>query len=146
MADVGVTQKRLEDQIAWYDGRSRRAQSWYKTLKVVQIISAALVPLLAGFNAPRAAIGAIGVLIVVLEGLQQLNQYHDHWIGYRSTCEALKHEKYLFEAASGPYATIERPERLLAERVESLISQEHAKWISAQEAARRAKDPHHPGG
>ena len=79
-----------------------------------------------------------GALIVVLEGLQQLQQYQQNWITYRSTCERLKHEKFLFAARAGPYASSE-PEALLAERVESLVSQEHAAWVSQREdaAARR---------
>jgi hypothetical protein len=38
----------------------------------------------------------LGVLITVLEGLLHLNQYQQNWINYRSTCEALKHEKYIY--------------------------------------------------
>ena len=66
---------------------------------------------------------------------QQLNQYQQNWITYRSTCEALKHEKYLYMAKAGPYAAASDSHALLAERIESLISQEHAKWVSAQESA-----------
>ena len=55
-------------------------------------------------DAPPAIPAALGALIVVLEGVQQLNQYQQNWSAYRSTCEALKHEKYLFLAHAGPYA------------------------------------------
>jgi len=75
----------------------------------------------------------LGVLVVVLEGLQSLNQFHHNWITYRSTCEELKHEKFLWLAKAGPYAASANPDVLLAERVESLISREHAKWVSARE-------------
>ena len=80
-------------------------------------------------------VGAAGALIVVLEGLQQLQQYQQRWTIYRSTAERLKHEKYLFLARAGPYAGAERPEAMLAERVEGLVSQEHAAWASEQEEA-----------
>ena len=72
-------------------------------------------------------------MIVVLEGLQQLMQYQQNWINYRSTCERLKHEQYLYLAAAGPYAALADPGTLLAERIESLVSQEHAAWASQQE-------------
>jgi len=39
---------RLEDQISWYDAKSRDAQRWFKGLKVLTIMSAAVVPLAAG--------------------------------------------------------------------------------------------------
>jgi len=54
---------------------------------------------------------------------------------YRSTCEYLKHGKYLFLASAGPYRNAENPATLLAERIETLVSQEHAKWISVCEKA-----------
>ncbi|MDQ3901067.1 MAG: DUF4231 domain-containing protein [Actinomycetota bacterium] len=51
---------------------------------------------------------------------------------YRATAEALEHEKYLYLAAAGPYSTNDR-QRVLAERLEGLISQEHAKWTEARQ-------------
>jgi hypothetical protein len=124
---------RLEEQIGWYDGKSNRCQIWYKSLKLLEVGSAALIPFLAGMQAPAWLTGSFGVLIVILEGVQQLNQYQHNWITYRSTCEYLKHEKYLYLAKAGPYSTAENPFALLAERVESLVSQEHAKWVSTHE-------------
>jgi hypothetical protein len=38
-------------------------------------------------------------------------------------------------AHAGPYAGEGDPETLLAERVESLVSQEHAAWVSNREEA-----------
>src|SRR5262245_48655943 len=121
---------RLEDQITWYDMRSNTNQRNYKVLKLLVIFAAALIPLLAGLSMPAWGTGGLGVLIAVTEGIQQLNQYQANWIAYRSTCEALKHEKYLYLGAAGPYAAAETPRALLAERVESLVSQEHAKWAA----------------
>ena len=78
---------------------------------------------------------AIGVGAVVLEGLQQLNQWQHNWITYRSTCEALRHEKYSYLGRSGSYDGMDDTEafKALVERTEALISTEHAKWISRQE-------------
>jgi len=128
---------RLDDQIDWYDRRSLRAQKCYKVLKVSTLIAGALVPLSVGLGLYSVIVGGIGVFIVVTEGIQQINQYHHNWVTYRSTCEALKHEKYLFSAQAGPYFCINEPLKLFAERVESLVSQEHAKWISTQERAEK---------
>jgi hypothetical protein len=130
MADT-PTLERLEDQISWYDGRSRYCQHMFKGLKIVTVVSAALVPVLTSVAASSLAIGLLGAIIVVVEGLQQLNQYQANWIAYRSTAETLKHEKYLHAAVAGPYSDSTNPTRLLAERLEGLISQEHAKWVSS---------------
>jgi len=131
---------RLDDQIAWYDGKSVSAQRWFKGLKIVTIVAAAFVPLAAGLGWAPVVVGAIGVLIVVAEAIQHLNQYQHNWITYRSTCEALKHEKYLFQAQAGPYASASDPSKVLAERIETLMSQEHAKWIGARERAQKEVD------
>jgi hypothetical protein len=127
--------QRLSEQITWYDSKSIYCHKAYKRIKVVEIISAAIIPLVAVMNIPHAPIvtGSLGVLITVLEGLLHLNQYQQNWTTYRSTCEALRHEKYLYLAKANPYATASDPYALLAERVESLVSQENAKWILNQQ-------------
>jgi len=72
-----------------------------------------------------------------LEGVQHLHQLQEHWITYRSTAQALKHERYLYLANAGPYLAEDRHSQL-AERIEGLISQEHAKWT----ASNRKVNPH----
>ena len=129
-----ATMGRLEEQIAWYDKNSLRSHFLFKRLKAVVIVCAALIPLISGFKVtPPWLTGSVGALIAVLEGLQQLNQYQQNWIRYRSTCESLKREKYLYLGKAGPYAEVSDAHALLAERIESLGSQEEAKWVSAQE-------------
>jgi hypothetical protein len=125
---------RLEDQIAWYDCKSLQNQHVYKRIKVVEILAAATIPLIAALPIPHQAVitGSLGVLITVLEGLIHLNQYQQNWIAYRSTCEALRHEKYVYLGKASPYAGVADAYALLAERIESLVSQEHAKWAASQ--------------
>jgi hypothetical protein len=132
--DQTPTMKRLEEEIAWYDSRAMRNHLLYKGSKVIVIGAAALIPFMSGLPGAQSwHVGALGVLIAVLEGLQQLNQYHANWTSFRATCESLKREKYLFLAAAGPYAGVSNPGALLAERIEALISQEAAKWVTTQE-------------
>lgn len=132
MDTTNPTIQRLEDQINWYSRKSGTNQRWFRRLKVVEIIVAAFIPLLAGINAKPIITGLAGVFIVVLEGAHHLFQFQNNWTTYRSTSESLKHEKYLWLAKAGPYQDSGNPDSLLADRVESLISQEHAKWIAGQ--------------
>ncbi len=136
------TKERLDDQIGWYNRKSQTAQHRYKTLKLAQVIIAALIPLMSAFPIPQPQFkwitAVLGLVVLVIEAVQQVNQDQQNWIAYRSTCEALKHEKYLYLAGAGPYANAEGAEKrlvLLADRIEGLISQEHAKWVSVQEQA-----------
>jgi len=129
--------ERLENQIEWYDNKSRSNRRWFKRIKVIEILGAALIPFLAAvtFHYDKLVTAGIGVLITILEGLLHLNQYQQLWNDYRSTCEALRHEKYLYLGNAGPYATAPNPHALLAERIESTVSQEHAQWTTIQQQA-----------
>ena len=136
------TQERLQDQIGWYDRKSQTAQQRYKSLKLARVFITALIPLGSALPIPppefRWATAILGLVVLLIEALQQLNQDQQNWIAYRSTCESLKHEKYLYLAGAGPYANAENKEKrlaLLADRIEGLISQEHAKWLSTQKQA-----------
>jgi hypothetical protein len=133
--EVSPAWARLQDQLAWYDRKSQSNQRWFKRLKTCQIVTAAAIPVAASVSAPIWLGGMGGALIVILEGLQQLQQYQQNWTQYRATCERLKHEQFLFLSRAGPYAAEGDVDALLAERVESLVSQEHAAWVSNREEA-----------
>jgi hypothetical protein len=140
---------RLEQQIKWYGDRSSHCQRAYKRIKLIEIIAAALIPFLAALRVSEAdsqtrfAVGVLtaglGVLITILEGVLQLYQYQQIWIAYRATAEAMKHEKFIYLARGGAYATASDPHALLAERVEVLGSQENSKWTSLVQQEQKAK-------
>ena len=138
-AAADPTWDRLEDQISWYDRKSGDNQRRYKWLKLLELAIAAALPVVAGVGSPVWVTGSLAAIIVVLEGAQHLYQFQEHWITYRSTAEALKHERYLYLAKAGPYVGEDR-HRQLAERLEGLISQEHAKWTASH-----AEDRARPG-
>ena len=140
------TLQRLDDQIRWYDQKSRENQLRFKAFKVLQLVTAAAIPVLAPFHVSAGVLAALGATIIVLEGVQQLNQYQQNWASYRSTCESLKHEKYLFLAGAGPYGLTSMRLPLLADRIEGLISQEHAKWVSARDESARRLQGERPAG
>jgi len=137
MEQENPTIQRLEDQIRWYSSNGTSNQRWFRGLKILEIVLAAFIPFLAGINAVPILTGMAGILIVVLEGFQHIFQFQKNWLNYRSTAENLKHEKYLWLAKSGPYLDTQNPDVILAERIEGLISQEHAKWITTSEKTTR---------
>jgi hypothetical protein len=139
LSELEIVLERLEDQIIWYDRKASYNERLFKRLRISTIVVSSSIPLCAAFVKYTVITGALGALIALFEGWQQLNQYHQNWITYRSTAEALKHEKYLFLSKAGPYATSENPRTLLAERVESLVSQEHSKWTAATEQVTKDK-------
>jgi hypothetical protein len=134
---------RLDDQLGYYNRRARANQRSYRSIKIAQLIAAALVPVVAGLGTSAWVTGGLGSAIVVMEGIQQLYQFQEHWIAYRSTWEALRREQHLYNAGAGDYATAANPALLLAERVEELIAREHGRWVSVQQATTRG--PPRPG-
>jgi hypothetical protein len=131
--------QRLEEQLHWYERQSQRSKRAYQGLKVTQIVVAAAIPAVAAAGASAGFAGALGAVVVVLEGMQQLFQFQQNWISYRGTAEALRRERYLYEARAGRYAEAAQPDRLLAERLEGLISQEHTTWAEVQRSAQEAE-------
>lgn len=131
--EISSDYPRLEQQIGWYDRKSISAQKFYKHTKIVEIVSAALITFTAFDWGPVAA--ALGVVVIVIGSLEHVHQWQHNWITYRSTCEALRHEKYAYMARAGLYEGKSDTDarKILAERVEALISTEHSKWISRQE-------------
>jgi hypothetical protein len=127
---IDATWGRLEDQLQWYDTKAAKSQWRYKWLKVLEIAVAASLPVVAAVHSPVWVTGGLAAVVVVLEGALHIFQFQEHWITYRSTAEALKNERYLYLAKAGPYAGEDR-DRVLAERVEALLGQEHIKWESA---------------
>lgn len=130
------TIERLEEQIKYYDAESCSNKRWYLGLKGVELVAAALIPPSAVLSPDPWVTALLGVVVVLMEGLTQLNQFHANWIGYRSTCESLKHEKFLYIGKAGPYKDSADPHTLLAERTEELVSREHSKWVDT-----RSKEP-----
>ena len=138
MNEEEYVSSRVDDQIGWYDRKSQNAQCWYKWLRGFEILSAASIPLIAGFAKDpfpvNLAVALLGALIAVISSIVSLNQFQENWTEYRTTCESLKHEKFLFLTKSEPYHE-EESFRLFVQRVESLISKENSAWSQYTQAA-----------
>lgn len=145
MTEEEYIKDRLEDQLKWYGQKSQHNQKRYNRLRLVEIVSAALIPFLAGGGKyiphPMVITGVLGVVIAVCAGAASLYKFHENWIQYRTTAEQLKHEKFLYLTDTAPY---DRDDKfsLLVERVESLISKENSMW--AQTAKKQATLPKEP--
>jgi hypothetical protein len=114
-SSVQVIWERLENQISWYASKSEQAQRWFTRLKLVEIIIAASLLVVTGFFSSVWLRGALAVAIVILESMQYLYRYQEHWIIYRSTCEALRHESLFVPSPCRPRQISTRP-RYLARR------------------------------
>jgi hypothetical protein len=134
---------RVDSQIEWYDCKSSANQRWFRWLRMIEIIAAASIPLLAGYVDSiadlKVVVGILGLLIAVIAGVLGLYQFQENWTGYRTTCEALNQEKYLFLTKTQPYDQGDSF-TLFVQRVESLISKEHTNWKQYIGAGGKPKD------
>ncbi len=143
MDQEAYIKERLDDQINWYDKKSKRSQNWFKYLRVIEIIAAATIPFLAGYISDttlhlKLLVGFLGVVIAVIASIISLNKFQEIWIQYRTTCETLRHHKYLYITKSEPYDG-EDAFHMLVETVESLISKEHSKWSEFTKKVEKVK-------
>lgn len=115
-------------QFGWYDRAASRARWAYQGLKILSIASGASVTVLAALSAPAALTAAVGALIVLFEGLQQIGQFHAKWLNYRSTAERMRQEGFFYAAGAGGYAKPERRREKLARFIEETLNTESTAW------------------
>jgi hypothetical protein len=131
MDESEYLKNRLDDQIDWYDRKSIQNQKTFKRLQVIIIVASASIPFISGyvdnFYYLQYLLGGIGVLIAAITGLISLYKYQETWASYRTTCESLRHEKYLYLTKTNPYNGKNSLNQLV-QRVEMLISKENSSW------------------
>ena len=137
-----ITLARLDEQIQWHErsaGRNQRLHRWSSVAQIVlsaSIILASSIaaqsgtPTLLSLN-PALLSALIAGCLTVLKGIESTFDWQTNWVNYRAVAEALKQEKYLHAAGAGTYHDVDDADRLLAERVEELISKENAQWVSS---------------
>ncbi|MDH3443607.1 MAG: DUF4231 domain-containing protein [Deltaproteobacteria bacterium] len=133
---------RVDDQIQWYDRKSASNQRWFRRLRIVEIVAAALIPLLAvypGLDELRIVVAFLGLVIAVIAGVLGLFQFQENWTTFRSTSESLKQEKYLFLTKTEPYHQKD-PFPLFVQRVEGMMSKERSAWAQNIRAVGEAKN------
>jgi len=103
----------------------------FKCLRRVEMLLSGLIPFLIGYASKHECIaiiiGLLGVAITYISGVLSLCKFQENWVDYRSVCENLKHEKFMYLTSTGPYKT-ENPFQLLVERIETIITHENLHW------------------
>lgn len=134
---------RVDDQISYHSSRSKYSKTRFQTMRIVEILAAALIPFLAGYVTTmpimQVAVGALGVLIAVITGALTLYSFEQNWMTSRATVEALSHEKVLFRTGAEPY-NVENPFPLFVDKVETLLASEQSQWVARMQERRQERD------
>lgn len=126
--------KRFEQSVLWYIKNANNCKIWYFALSIVGIVLPLSIPILNLFNDSsyvKLLITLVSVFTSFVTALLSLLKSHDKWINYRSVAEALQTELTLYISKCGDYvdSTQEERNQLFAERIETLMGNEHIKWI-----------------
>jgi hypothetical protein len=132
MTDQEYIERRVDDQIEWYDKKSTRNRYWYNTLKVLEILLALLIPLFAGLLTDatgyfKYVVGVLGFLVAAITGIINLFKFHEKWTEYRVMAETLRRERYLYLTRAGIYGGDQAYSRFV-ERVEGQLAEENMDW------------------
>lgn len=125
--------QRVEAQLSWYDKKSLWNQRWFKRLRIIEIVAAAMIPFLTAIpdaTTMKYVVGSLGVIITVVAGVLALFQFQERWSEYRATSESLKKEQFLFLTRAEPY-TGGDAFSILVQRIETLLSKENTGWAQS---------------
>ena len=131
MSKTNYSEERLDGQIEYYSVNASKNKSNFHRSQIIIIIVGALIPVVNIIDFASLEIRLIsailGAIIVGVAGITQLKKYHENWIMYRSTEEALKKEKYTYENNAGEYSGLsdEEKDKRIVENTESIISNQN---------------------
>jgi len=142
--DEVYLQERVTSQIDWHSKKSKINQVKYKKLKRTEFILAASIPVFVGFSSLDIIKGTTaeewkldtviqiiaaiaGVMLVIINKLYELEEYHKLWKDYRVIAEQLEQEKWLYLTHTEPYDE-EDAYHILVETVEDILNKNIQKW------------------
>ena len=119
----------LDAYFSWFSRAATQARVLYQALKLISLLLAALVTVLAARSAPAALTASFGAGIVVVEGIQQLFKFHTNWLRYRVATETLRMHALLYVARLAPYdGEPEASRTALGNLLSSVLEDERRQW------------------
>lgn len=119
----------VDAHFSWYSRAAGHARIAYQVLKVLSMLLAAAVTVMAASGAPSVLTACFGAAIVVAEGLQQLFKFHTNWLRYRVATETLREHALLYVAHLAPYdGEHAAAQARLGELMRAVIEDERTQW------------------
>jgi Protein of unknown function (DUF4231) len=117
----------------------------FRLYQIITLVASAIIPIINVSNIgdfqTRIISSIISATIAVSTGITQLEKYQENWILYRTNTELLKKEKYFYENSAGDYSNLADNEKnkLLVEKVESIVSAETSKYFTIHQPQKEAQ-------
>jgi hypothetical protein len=127
--------------LEFYDLRAIANQKRYHFCSVyVLVVSVAIAPILAidllAVNWGKIIAAILSPTVALVNSVATHFKYHDNWLSYRATWDALNRELAFRNAAIGSYENCKDRNAVFVARVEEAITKEGSNWYS-----RQAKEP-----
>ena len=127
----------LDSSYTWYNQNAIRTMRNHFVIRTMQLLFASAIPvtqILMSGTPSRATAGALGALIAILQGIDALHRYGEHYISWRATAQDLLRERFLFSAQSGNYGNLSHANALalLATRVDAIEATENQQWQAGE--------------
>ena len=129
-------EKRLIEQIIWYDESAIKKQKRYKQLSIISIVLSGIIPIVSIFS--KYKYGTIAIIIIstlsalssILLSIINLCEYHKLWVEYRSACEILKSTLYKYFTKTDEFQSLNDYARLnlLISLCEEYMTKEFKIW------------------
>jgi len=135
--------RRYLDYMDWLEAAAIRSRRTYYGLRLIAVVTAAIVPaLVASYSSGTGKTVAIvlGVVVAATTATEAFLHAGDRWRHYRRVVEQLKAQAWLFAQQAGPYAGMTPAAALgpFVETMEALIHEEVQDYVSTVVADRAA--------
>lgn len=148
MEDHAVTEyidRRFADALYFYDARAISNKRWYRWLSTyIIVVSAGLSPLVAFAPAEprwRALAASLSASIVAATAVLGHFKFHENWLSFRASWDALQREREYYRASSGGYRWAQDRNALFVERVEAILARESSDFFARHEPRREQPTP-----
>ncbi len=146
-------QKRVDNQIEWYQKKAAFNKFRYRIIEIIIIVSGALIPFINSVTifyptkdtqtVPYPSLlfisSLLGFIITIVTGFSKMEKYFESWTLYRTNAEVLIKEKFMYLNNAGQYSKLSQEDRdkLFVENIEFILSSEVTKYFSMQEKVRQ---------
>ena len=131
---------RFKNQEIFYNSNSNICMIIYAFIQIIQIFLASMIPLVLGdapvlsfFGVDGNRVAAVfGVVIAIVSSINSQFQFQRTWLRFRSICERMKNEKYLYLNRVDPYKD-ENSLGKFVERIEEMDAKATQDWVGSLE-------------
>jgi hypothetical protein len=125
----------IERRIVWHGHRIKARRRRYLVFKSISLTSAAAIPVVATIaTAPDWVVAALGMVILISEGLEQLLKNREIALAHKASAAALARHCRKYRVAAEPYEDDSTRFRILVANVEQEMERYESAYLTTAKA------------